>query len=184
MLGEMLWRGNGLKRVPGEGLGLLAIARRNASPADKPWVSKMFETARAEALPIEILEANAFIVQESGASPFTAPDGGLAEGEARGGAASGAKGAAVAEQSALVHGTSQLMSGLRASPVDFGLDAPAHERGEEERRVESFGRDNSDVPAVGSARDQRNPGACASGGRRRTKPRPDIARGMDRASHS
>jgi uncharacterized protein len=75
LLGDMLWHGNGVKREPGEGLGLLAIARRNASPADKAWVSKMFEAARAEALPIEILEANAFIVQESGASPFGASSG-------------------------------------------------------------------------------------------------------------
>lgn len=63
LLGELLWRGDGVKRVAGDGLGLLAIARRNASSDDKVWVSKMFETARAEALPIEILEANAFIVQ-------------------------------------------------------------------------------------------------------------------------
>lgn len=70
LLGNMLWRGNGIKRVAGDGLGLLAIARRNASADDKDWVSNMFETARAEALPTEILEANAFIVQESSASRF------------------------------------------------------------------------------------------------------------------
>ncbi len=125
LLGEMLWRGNGLKRVPGEGLGLLAIARRNASPADKPWVSRMFETARAEALPIEILEANAFIVQESGTSPFTSPDGGFTAGEAQQGAASGAKGAAIAAQpvgaaqNSIVHG--------KASTIFFGLDASGRE---------------------------------------------------------
>ncbi len=111
LLGEMLWHGNGLKRVPGEGLGLLAIARRNASAEDKPWVSKMFEEARAEALPIEILEANTFIVQESGASPFNAPDGGYLEGEAQHGAASGAKGAAVAAEQSALHGNSPLISG-------------------------------------------------------------------------
>ena len=125
LLGEMLWRGNGLRRVPGEGLGLLAIARRNASPADKPWVSRMFETARAEALPIEILEANAFIVQESGTSPFTSPDGGFTAGEAQQGAASGAKGAAIAAQpvgaaqNSIVHG--------KASTIFFGLDASGRE---------------------------------------------------------
>ncbi len=81
LLGQMLWRGDGVKRVPGEGLGLLAIARRNAAPADKAWVSKMFETARAGSLPIEILEANAFIVQEAGASPFEAASGNLIGGE-------------------------------------------------------------------------------------------------------
>jgi hypothetical protein len=83
LLGEMLWRGNGVSRVPGDGLGLLAIARRNASAEDKAWVAKMFEAARAEALPIEILEANAFIVQESMASRFGAVNGVLIDGEAK-----------------------------------------------------------------------------------------------------
>ena len=54
-LGDLLWRGGeGVKRVAGDGLGLLAIARRNALGEDKAWVSKMFETARAQAQPIEI----------------------------------------------------------------------------------------------------------------------------------
>jgi hypothetical protein len=71
VLGDLLWHGgDGVKRVPGDGLGLLAIARRNALGEDKDWVSKLFETARAEAVPSEILEANAFIVQESSASHF------------------------------------------------------------------------------------------------------------------
>jgi uncharacterized protein len=110
MLGEMLWRGNVLKRAPGEGLGLLALARRNASAQDKPWVSKMFETARAEAMPIEILEANAFIVQESGASPFNAPDGGYLDGDGVHGAASGAKGGAIAAEQNALKGNSPLVA--------------------------------------------------------------------------
>ena len=129
LLGEMLWRGDGLKRKPGEGLGLLAIARRNASPADKVWVSKMFETARAEALPIEILAANAFIVQESGASPFTGPTLGIAEGDFQENGDMGTKGVATpvqpigARQGSILRGSSHLLSGLRANPMFVGLDA-------------------------------------------------------------
>lgn len=71
MLGEILWTGrDGVKRVPGDGLGLLAIAHRNASNEDKAWVGPIFEKARAEAAPSEILEANAFIVQEASAARF------------------------------------------------------------------------------------------------------------------
>jgi len=128
LLGEMLWRGNGVKRVPGEGLGLLAIARRNASPADKPWVSKMFETARAEALPIEILEANAFIVQESGASPFGASAGGLIDGDVQEGSEAAAPPAIRgSEQSSVLRRNSQFIWGLRANPMFFGLDATSRE---------------------------------------------------------
>lgn len=120
LLGEMLWHGNGVKRVPGEGLGLLAIARRNASPADKAWVSKMYETARAEALPIEILEANAFIVQESGASPFGASAGGLIDEDAQDGAEATVPPAAPGgEQSSVLHGSPRVISGLRAKPMFF-----------------------------------------------------------------
>jgi uncharacterized protein len=121
----MLWHGNGLKRVPGQGLGLLAIARRNASPQDKPWVSKMFEAARAEALPIEILEANTFIVQESGASPFNAPDGGYLEGEAQHGAASGAKGDAVAAEHSVLRGNSNMNSKLDGQKLTAKDGEPA-----------------------------------------------------------
>ncbi len=129
LLGDKLWRGDGVKRVPSEGLGLLAIARRNASPADKVWVSKMFEAARASALPLEILAANAFIVQESGASPFTAPALGIADGDLQESGDSGAKGVAApvqpigARQGSVVHGSSHLLSGLRANPMFVGLDA-------------------------------------------------------------
>jgi hypothetical protein len=97
LLGEMLWRGNGVQRVPGQGLGLLAIARRNALPEDKAWVGKMYETARAEASPLEIIEANAFMVQESGASPFQGASGSPASSETKEGADAGAAGTAAAQ---------------------------------------------------------------------------------------
>jgi hypothetical protein len=111
---------------------LLAIARRNAAPADKAWVSKMFETARAEALPIEILEANAFIVQESGASPFEAESGNLlgAESQEEGAAVSGAGAAgnrapeALSGQQGAAGGRNwHALSGLRAAPMFLELDA-------------------------------------------------------------
>ncbi len=128
LLGEMLWHGDGVKRVPGEGLGLLAIARRNASPADKAWVSNMFEAARAEALPIEILEANAFIVQESGASPFGASAGGLIDGDAHDGAEAAIPPAALgSNQSSILHGHPRAISGLRANRMYFGLDGSGRE---------------------------------------------------------
>lgn len=115
LLGDMLWRGNGVKRKPGEGLGLLAIARRNAAPADKAWISEMFETVRAEALPTEILEANAFIVQESGASPFSASAGLIEAGTQEG---AGAPAKAPPGKGA---GASYLLRG--ANPAFFGLDS-------------------------------------------------------------
>jgi hypothetical protein len=69
-LGELLWHGNGIKRVAGDGLGLLALARQNAAAEDKAWIGKMFESARSEATASEILEANAFIVQETSSPRF------------------------------------------------------------------------------------------------------------------
>jgi hypothetical protein len=126
LLGEMLWRGNGVTRVAGDGLGLLAIARRNASPEDKVWVSKMFETARAEALPIEILEANAFIVQETSASHFGGAGGTLIDGEAPEPIA-GAASAGFAGEGAISRGNSQALSSLRASPMVYGSDAASRE---------------------------------------------------------
>ncbi len=128
MLGEMLWRGEGVKRVAGEGLGLLALARRRALPADKGWIGKKFETARAEALPVEILAANAFIVQESGASPFTAPSLGLGDADLQDGTDTGAKGVAApvqpigAQQGSATHGTPRLQSGLGVGRSFLGLD--------------------------------------------------------------
>jgi TPR repeat protein len=117
-LGEMLWRGKDVKRVPGEGLGLLALARRSALPADKDWISKKFEAARAEALPVEILAANAFIIQESGASPFTTPALGVEDGNLLEGPDADEKGVAApvqpvgAQQESATHGpTSRLQPG-------------------------------------------------------------------------
>ncbi|MGO8954248.1 MAG: tetratricopeptide repeat protein [Rhodomicrobium sp.] len=138
-LGEMLWRGNGVRRAPGDGLGLLAIARRNATPDDKAWVSKMFETARAEALPIEILEANAFIVQEMAASRLGTANENLIRGNGPEAAAAGAMGTTAAgapviqagQQSSIIHGNSQGLSGLRLSPMDLKPDAGSLEPGNE-----------------------------------------------------
>ncbi len=126
-LGEMLWRGAGVKRVPGDGLGLLAIARRNAAPEDKIWVSKMFETARSEALPIEILEANAFIVQEANASHLGISTGSLlsaGSGDAKGDTATTAPSDGQGgQQSSIIHGMSQPFSSLKAGPMVFGADS-------------------------------------------------------------
>jgi uncharacterized protein len=121
LLGDMQWRGSGLARARGAGLGRLAIARRNASPEDKQWISQMFEAARAEALPIEILQANGFIVQESGASPFNALDGGFLDGNTQQGATPGGKtGAIAAEQSALHRGSrlNARLNGQRLAGAD------------------------------------------------------------------
>ena len=130
LLGDMLWHGSGVERVPGQGLGLLAIARRNASAGDKVWVSKMFETARAEALPIEILEANAFIVRESGASPFGI-DGGFLSGGSREstGAAGAGAGAGANTRSGLNGGliihNLDIFSAFGAGPMGFEQETPA-----------------------------------------------------------
>jgi uncharacterized protein len=127
-LGEMLWRGDGVKRVPGEGLGLLALARRNATPADKGWISKSFEAARSEASPVEILAANAFIVQESGTSPFSTPALGIGEGDLQDGTDIGGKGVATpmqsigAQQGSAARGGLRLQSGLGTAPKFLGLD--------------------------------------------------------------
>jgi TPR repeat protein len=122
MLGEMLWRGNGVTRVPGDGLGLLAIARRNAAPEDKVWVGKMFETARAEALPAEILEANAFIVQGSLAAHVGGGTGNLIGGEGAGGTAAAPPSDEAAQQSPIIHGMSHPLSALKAGPMVFRME--------------------------------------------------------------
>jgi TPR repeat protein len=122
MLGEMLWRGNGVTRVPGDGLGLLAIARRNAAPEDKVWVSKMFETARAEALPAEILEANAFIVQGSQGAHLGAGPGNLVGAEGVEGSVAPPPSDEAGQQSLIIHGMSQPLPGLRAGPMFFPLE--------------------------------------------------------------
>ncbi len=126
-LGDLLWRGgDGVRRVAGDGLGLLAIARRNTLGEDKAWVSKMFETARAEAQPIEILEANAFIVQELSSAHSALTSDILINGESPegtvGATASTLK-ASPAEpanpQGAAISGTSKALSELGALPMGF-----------------------------------------------------------------
>jgi hypothetical protein len=89
LLGQLLWRGEGVNRVPGDGLGLLAVARKNAAPEDKAWIGRMFEAARAEASLTEILEANAFIVHEASALRFKLTNDVLISGVASNQAAEG-----------------------------------------------------------------------------------------------
>ncbi len=126
LLGDLLWRGgDGVKRVAGDGLGLLAIARRNALGEDKAWVGKMFETARSEAQSIEILEANAFIVQELSSSHSTLTSDLLINGESSEGAAATASALKVSPaepanpQGAAISGTSKALSELGAMPMGF-----------------------------------------------------------------
>ena len=127
LLGDLLWRGgDGVKRVAGDGLGLLAIARRNALGEDKAWVSKMFETARSEAQSIEILEANAFIVQELSSSHSALTSDILINGESPEGAAAATASALKASpaeransQGAAISGTSKALSELGAMPMGF-----------------------------------------------------------------
>ncbi len=126
LLGNLLWRGgDGVRRVAGDGLGLLAIARRNALGEDKAWVNKMFETARSEAQPSEILEANAFIVQELSSSRSALTSDILInaeEGTAVAAAASTLKASPaepVISQGAAISGTSKALSELGAIPMAF-----------------------------------------------------------------
>jgi hypothetical protein len=129
LLGDLLWHGGeGVKRVAGDGLGLLAIARRNALGDDKAWVSRMFETARSEAQPVEILEANAFIVQELSSSHSALTSDILINGENREAAAGVAATAsalkaspadAINPQGAAISGTSKALSELGAIPMGF-----------------------------------------------------------------
>jgi hypothetical protein len=67
LLGHLLWRGEVIKRSAGDGLGLLALAHASASAEDKVWVDELFNAALADATPDDVLEANAFIAQESSA---------------------------------------------------------------------------------------------------------------------
>jgi len=128
LLGDLLWHGgDGVKRVAGDGLGLLAIAHRNALGDDKVWVSKMFEAARVEAQPIEILEANAFIVQELSSSHSALTSDVLINGESREGSGVAAAASALrasaadaaAPQGAAISGTSKALSELGATPMGF-----------------------------------------------------------------
>ena len=129
LLGDLLWRGgDGVKRVAGDGLGLLAIARQNALGDDQVWVNKMFEAARSEAQPIEILEANAFIVQELSSTHSAVTSEILINGEsAEGSAVAAAESALKAspagpvshQQGAPISGTSKALSELGATPMGF-----------------------------------------------------------------
>ena len=128
LLGDLLWRGgDGVKRVAGDGLGLLAIARQNALGADQVWVNKMFEAARSAAQPIEILEANAFIVQELSSTHSAVTSDILINGEsAEGSAVAAAESAlkaspagSVSQQGAPISGTSKALSELGATPMGF-----------------------------------------------------------------
>ncbi|MGA7328594.1 MAG: tetratricopeptide repeat protein [Rhodomicrobium sp.] len=147
LLGQLLWRGDGIKRVPGDGLGLLAIARRNASPDDKGWVTKMFEAARSEALPIEILEANAFIVQEASVSHFGPVNDSLISSNSgspvRAGSAASEPSRLQAgrEQSSIIQGNPHGFSELQANPMAFPSDSF-------DREVAS-GKSDVDTPAAG-----------------------------------
>jgi TPR repeat protein len=144
MLGDLLWHGSdGVKRVAGDGLGLLAIARRNALGADKAWVSKMFETARSEAQPSEILEANAFIVQETGASHFAATSDILIKGGAPG-AASEIKVSPSepnGQQGAAISGASKALSQLGPTPMGLPQSSPNPELAVEKRDARSSAGD-------------------------------------------
>ncbi len=123
LLGDLLWRGEGVTRVAGDGLGLLAIARHNALGDDRTWVSKMFETARSEAQPVEIFEANAFIVQESRASHFALTSDILIKADRMDGVdgltglALPQRADAAAPQGAAISGTSKALSELGATPM-------------------------------------------------------------------
>lgn len=66
MLGDMLWRGDGIKRVPGDGLGLLAVARENAVETDRDWVGTLFRAARSQASAEDVESAQGFIVNNGG----------------------------------------------------------------------------------------------------------------------
>jgi len=66
MLGDMLWRGDRVKQAPGDGLGLMAVARENASEADAGWISALFLAAREKASDESLALAEKFIEQHGG----------------------------------------------------------------------------------------------------------------------
>lgn len=63
LLGDMLWRGEHVKKAPADGLGLLALARENASQSDIAWISVIFDAARRSASADEVTKAAKFIEQ-------------------------------------------------------------------------------------------------------------------------
>jgi uncharacterized protein len=142
LLGDILWRGEGVTRVAGDGLGLLAIARHNALGDDKAWVAKLFEAARSEARPVEVLEANAFIVQEAKVSHFALTGDILIKAAPVEGAGvlSGlasmprVDAGAPAPGSAAISGTSKALSELGATPMGlpqslFDAELAARDKG-------------------------------------------------------
>lgn len=66
MLGDMLWRGEHVKKAPADGLGLLALARENASQSDLAWISVIFDAARRNASADDLTKAAKFIEQNGG----------------------------------------------------------------------------------------------------------------------
>lgn len=135
LLGDILWRGeDGVKRVAGDGLGLLAIARRNATGDDNSWIAALFESARSKAQPVEILEANAFIVQELSASHASITNDILINGEDAQQPAMSASAvppepdAFGAPAGAAISGTSKALSELGATPMGLpqNIAAPEH----------------------------------------------------------
>jgi hypothetical protein len=128
LLGNILWHGgDGVKRAAGDGLGLLAIARRNALGEDKVWVNRMYETARSEALPIEIMEANAFIVQESAASHLALTNDMLINGTSQEGASVAARALKASpggpRAPEAISGTSKALTELGAAPLGLPQSA-------------------------------------------------------------
>ncbi len=153
LLGDLLWRGGeGVTRVPGDGLGLLAIARRNASGEDKGWVEKMFEAARCEAQSMQILEANAFIVQEAAASHFAVTSDMLVAGERAEQAVTSSATPAAAEtgdgQGAAISGTSKALSELGAVPLGSPQSFYDPEFASRIEGRDNVGRHTPDVPAA------------------------------------
>src|SRR5262249_31767631 len=86
---------------------------------DKVWVSKMFEAARAEALPAEILEANAFIVQGSQAAHLGAGPGNFIGAEGAEGAVAPQPSGEAGQPNPIVHRLSHPLPGLRLGPMIF-----------------------------------------------------------------
>ena len=133
LLGDILWRGEaGVKRVAGDGLGLLAIARRHAVGEDKGWIGDLFEAARSKAQPVEILEANAFIVQELNTSHSVVTNDMLINGQSSEQPAAAANAPTPTPDTfgvpagAAISGTSKALSELGATPMGLPqtIDAP------------------------------------------------------------
>ena len=135
LLGDILWRGEpGVKRVAGDGLGLLAIARRHAAGEDKGWIGELFEAARSKAQPIDILEANAFVVQELNTSHAVVTSDLLISGQSSDQPEAAANAATPAPDTfgviagAAISGTSKALSELGATPMGLPQSIGAPEQ--------------------------------------------------------